>query len=225
VPLTAEQARRVYDRIGRAQDTQGFYEDAAKRRLTQLGVFERARSMFELGCGTGRFAARLLRERLPTDARYLGVDVSPRMVSLARSRLRRYAPRAEAVLLDPPALALPGSDGGYDRFVATYVFDLLADEQARVLLAEAHRLLAPGGLLCIASLTEGVTRAGRVVSGAWATLAHRWPALLGGCRPIEVERLLAAGWWRVQQREVITRWGVPTEIVVAVSRESTKSDG
>ena len=56
MPLTAEQARRVYDRIGCAQDTQAFYEDAAVIRLAQLGAFERARSVFELGCGTGRFA-------------------------------------------------------------------------------------------------------------------------------------------------------------------------
>ncbi len=69
MPLTAEQARRVYDRIGRAQDTQSFYEDAVTRRLAQLGAFERAGSVFELGCGTGRYAARLFGERLAPDAR------------------------------------------------------------------------------------------------------------------------------------------------------------
>jgi hypothetical protein len=31
--LTSEQARRVYDRIGRAQDWQRFYEDAATSAL------------------------------------------------------------------------------------------------------------------------------------------------------------------------------------------------
>lgn len=63
MPLTAEQARRVYDRIGRVQDTQSFYEDAVTQRLAKLGAFERAGSVFELGCGTGRYADLLLRER------------------------------------------------------------------------------------------------------------------------------------------------------------------
>ncbi len=225
MPLTAEQARRVYDRIGRVQDTQSFYEDAVTQRLAKLGAFERAGSVFELGCGTGRHADLLLRERLAPDARYVGVDVSPRMIALARARLRPWSPRAEVALLDPPARALPGADGEYDRFVATYVLDLLSDEHARALLTEAHRLLAPSGLLCLAGLTEGVTPAGRVVSRAWGALAQRWPALLGGCRPIELEGLLAPDSWRVERREVITSWGVPTELVVAAVRESGEDDG
>lgn len=225
LPLTAEQARRVYDRIGRAQDTQSFYEGEVTRRVAQLSAFGRAASVFELGCGTGRYAAWLLGERLAPDARYVGVDVSPRMVALARDRLRQWSPRAKVVLLDPPARALPGADGRYDRFVATYVFDLLADEHAQALLGEAHRLLAPGGLICLAGLTGGVTRAGQVVSGAWARLAQRWPALVGGCRPIEFTHLLAPARWRIEAREVITKWGVPSEVVVAVALSPGGRDG
>jgi len=224
MPLGPEQARRVYDRIGRVQDTQAFYEDAALQRLTVLGSFDRAHTVFELGCGTGRHAASLLGERLPPDARYLGVDVSPKMVALARTRLREWAPRAEVALLDPPALALPGADGGYDRFVATYVFDLLPESDAAALLAEAHRLLAPGGLLCVVSLTHGTTRAGRLVSGAWEAVSGRWPALLGGCRPIAFAAGLAPAEWQLDHREVVTSWGVPSEVAVAVRRPSESGD-
>ncbi len=143
------------------------------------------------------------------------------MIALARARLRPWSQRAGVALPYPPARSLPGADGEYDRFVATYVLDLLSDEHARALLTEAHRLLAHSGLLCLAGLTEGVTPAGR----AWAALAQRWPALLGGCRPIELERLLAPDSWRVERREVITSWGVPTELVVAAVRESAEDDG
>ena len=81
--------------------------------------------------------------------------------------------------------------------------------------AEASRLLAPDGLLCLVSLTHGVTRTGRVVSDAWETISERWPALLGGCRPIELAMLLEQSMWRIDRREVLTRWGVPSELVVA----------
>ncbi len=220
MPLVAEDARRVYDRIGRVQDTQRFYEDAATSRLGELGGFNEAESVFELGCGTGRFAASLLRDRLPDDARYLGVDVSPRMVALATRRLDRWRPRAEVGLVDPPELELAGEDGEFDRFVATYVFDLLTVEDARRLLAEAERLTGPAGLLCVAGLTHGITPTTRQVSRAWEAVAKRRPALLGGCRPIELSELLAHGAWQVRDREVIARWGVPSEVVVATKPET-----
>jgi ubiquinone/menaquinone biosynthesis C-methylase UbiE len=215
VPLTVEQARRTYDRIGRLQDTQAFYERAATCRLAEMGRFDRAHSVLELGCGTGRFAAWLLRNRLPPTARYRGVEISPKMASLARRRVARWAPRAEIALIDPPGRVLPGSDGQFDRFLACYVLDLLAHGYAQTVLAEASRLLAPDGLLCLVSLTRGDTRTGRVVSDGWETISERWPGLLGGCRPIELAMLLEPSVWRIDHREVLTPCGVPSEVLVA----------
>ena len=65
MPLDAVGARRFYDRIGRLQDTQRFYEYPAVRRLVELGSFEASRAVFELGCGSGRLAADLLGSVLP----------------------------------------------------------------------------------------------------------------------------------------------------------------
>jgi SAM-dependent methyltransferase len=219
VSLSAERARRAYDRIGRLQDTQAFYEHAVTSRLAELGRFEQAAWVFELGCGTGRFGAQLLRGHLSASARYRGVEISPKMASLARKRLGRWAPRTEVVLIDPPGRVLPGCDGQFDRFVACYVLDLLAYPYARTLLAEASRLLAPNGLLCLVSLTHGVTRTGRAVSNAWETLSERWPAWLGGCRPIELAMLLDLSTWRIHRRDVLTRWGIPSELLIASPRQ------
>jgi ubiquinone/menaquinone biosynthesis C-methylase UbiE len=215
MPLSAERARRAYDRIGRLQDTQVFYEHAVTRRLAEYAAFEQARWVVELGCGTGRFAAELLRNRLPDGARYRGVEISAKMASLARRQVDPWAPRAEVVLIEPPGRVLPGSDGQFDRFVACYVLDLLAYPYTRSVLAEAARLLAPDGLLCLVSLTHGVSRTGRLVSNTWETIAERRPALLGGCRPIELATLLEPSMWRIDHREVLTRWGIPSELVVA----------
>jgi ubiquinone/menaquinone biosynthesis C-methylase UbiE len=181
--------------------------------------FGEAVSVFELGCGTGRFAAELLAHELPGDARYVGVDVSPVMVRIARARLAAWAARAELHLLEPPARALPGADGSFTRFVATYVFDLLAADDARALLGEAHRLLAPAGRLALVGLTHGTTPASRAVSGAWGALALRWPGLLGGCRPLELCELLDGSQWRVLSCEVVASWAVPSEVLVAARLE------
>ena len=117
--------------------------------------------MVELGCGTGRFAAGLLARHLPDDATYLGVDVSPRMVAATGERLRPWSDRAAVVLVDGGG-AVPATDGSADRFVANYVFDLLSPEGTGAALAEARRVLVPGGLLCATGLTPA-DGGGRVV--------------------------------------------------------------
>ena len=64
--LTPKQARAVYDRIGRVQDWQAFYEDATTDRLVANADFAGDQKIFEFGCGTARLAAQLL-TALPAD--------------------------------------------------------------------------------------------------------------------------------------------------------------
>ena len=123
--LSHEEARRTYDRIGSLQDSQAFYEDRATSLVLVHGDFTSAEFVFEFGCGTGRFALRLFEEYLSDMARYRGVDVSPKMVRLAQTRLASYSPRAEVVLTEgKPPVDEPAES--YDRFVSNYVFDLLS---------------------------------------------------------------------------------------------------
>ncbi len=215
MPLDAAAARRVYDRIGPLQDTQRMYEDAATHRLAELANFEGCRSLFELGCGTGRYAAHLLERMLPTTATYVGVDVSPKMVALASERLARWSPRARVLLFEPPPLRLPADDGVFDRFVSAYVFDLLSPGDARALIGEAARVLAPGGLLALVSLTHGTTGSSRIFSTGWQAFAERWPRLAGGCRPIDLRELVVAPEWSIRRCEVVVRFAVPSQVLIA----------
>lgn len=219
MPLDAVGARRFYDRIGRLQDSQRFYEDPAVRRLVEVGAFQASSAVFELGCGTGRLAADLLASVLPDGARYLAVDVSPQMVRLASRRLARWAGRATVQLLEPPAVTLPGDDATFDRFLATYVFDLLSPDDARTLMAQAARLLAPGSLLALVSLTRGTTMASRVVCSAWNAVALRWPSLVGGCRSIELADLVTGPEWHPRLQEVLVSFGVPSEVMIVERTE------
>ena len=115
--LTLNQARWVYDRIGRVQDWQAFYEDATINRLVAKVAFTADQTIFEFGCGTGRLAANLL-AALPPSVNYLGVDISPVMINLATSRLAPWTERAKVVLVDG-SLPLPADDGFADRVLST----------------------------------------------------------------------------------------------------------
>lgn len=215
--LSHQEARRVYDRIGSLQDSQAFYEDRATHALADHGDFGSARAVFEFGCGTGRFALYLLEELLSPSARYRGVDVSPKMVSLARARLAGYAPRVEIVQTQggPPCDEPPES---YDRFVSNYVFDLLSEEETRAVLEQAQRILCPRGLLCLTSLSTGVGPLTRTVSGIWSFVQARRPAVVGGCRPIDLLPLLGEASWEIRDHRKIVAYGVTSEVVVAARR-------
>jgi len=213
--LTTAQVRAFYDRFGRKQDSQAFYEDAAFDALIDHAKFEQARAVFEIGCGTGRFALRLLQEYLPPDALYHGMDLSTTMVALARERLAPFAERGRVELSDG-TLAFPVPDRSVDRVVVAYVLDLLSEEDIRQTLTEARRVLTPDGKLCMISLTRGTTLSSRVVSGTWNAIFRLRASLVGGCRPISLVPFLDRRQWSIASRQVVTPFAIPSEVVIVI---------
>lgn len=210
--LSTSQARAFYDRFGARQDEQAFYEDPALDELVAHASFDEARAVVELGCGTGRLAARLLADHLPEEANYRAFDQSSTMVALARERLDRYPGRA-SVELTGGGMALPLPDACCDRYVSTYVADLLPAAEIRALVADARRLLAPGGLLCLVGLAPGEGLAARAVTVAWRLVHRLRPAAVGGCRPLDMLPFLAD--WEIGHHRKVVAWGLTSEVVVA----------
>jgi ubiquinone/menaquinone biosynthesis C-methylase UbiE len=211
--LSHEEARAFYDRFGRKQDLQRIYEDPAIEVLLQYAGFETACAVVELGCGTGRLAARLLEELLPEDSKYVGLDVSGTMIDLAQDRVTPWADCAHVRRTDGSP-TLPLSDGAFDRFLSTYVLDLLSEEDIHAALREARRVLAPGGRICLASLTFGQTLPSKLACRAWTAIHSLSPRLVGGCRPLHLEVFIGSD-WQILHREVVCTLGICTEVLVA----------
>jgi ubiquinone/menaquinone biosynthesis C-methylase UbiE len=212
--LARSEAEAYYSRFGKKQDTQSFYEDAALDDLVAHADFESAKDIFELGCGTGRFASRLLSKHVLSSPSYLGVDLSQTMVDLARERITPFADRARVSLTDG-SMHFPAADRTVDRVVSTYVFDLLSESDMHEALSESRRVLIPGGKLCLVSLTFGTTFMSHLVSSTWAKVFRLHASLVGGCRPIQLRAILGQQDWSIYYRNVIVKWGVPSEVIVA----------
>ena len=211
--LSHTEARAFYDRLGARQDSQAFYEDASTRILLRHGSFESARSVLEFGCGTGRFAEELLERYMLPDSGYLGLDASATMVDLATKRLGRFGSRAAVRQTEgEPRIDLPS--GSVDRVVSNFVLDLLSEEDIASFLAEAHRVLTPGGLLALVSLTRPFNGTSRVVMTVWRLLFALRPALVGGCRPIGLIERFPPDRWQVRHHERVVRFGIPSEALV-----------
>lgn len=213
-PLSREQARAHYDRFGAKQDAQAYYEDPVTEELVRHASFGQARAVVEFGCGTGRFGETLLHAHLPPNASYLGLDLSTTMVRLAQARLSRFESRVALRLTDgAPRLDLP--EGSCDRVVSNFVLDLLWEEDCHALVNEAHRVLAPGGLLCLAGLTPGFTTLSRLVAGAIRLVHAVRPALVGGCRPLGLHQFVEEPPWRIRYRHRLAPFGIPSAVLVA----------
>ncbi len=217
--LDRASAQAYYDRFGKKQDSQGFYEDPALDDLVAHASFPAARRVFEFGCGTGKFADRLLQKYLPSTASYLGYDVSPVMVELAKHRLAAYGERAQAVLSDGD-VAFPVADRSVDRVVSNYVLDLLSEADIERFFAQAHRVMMPGGMVCIASLARGINVRSRIVASLWMSVFRVSPSLVGGCRPIQLDAFVNPQQWQVVHQSVVTPFGVPSQVLILENKRA-----
>jgi ubiquinone/menaquinone biosynthesis C-methylase UbiE len=95
------------------------------------------RRVLDIGCGTGRFLAQLA-----VVAKAWGVDASPEMLEVARTRA------AGAGLKLGSAEELPFKDGWFERATMWLVAHLLDRPRA---FAEAARVIVPGGRLSVAT--------------------------------------------------------------------------
>jgi ubiquinone/menaquinone biosynthesis C-methylase UbiE len=110
--------------------------EAIARRFDRSTNFD----LLEIACGSGVFT-RDLALSFP-EARILASDVSPAYVEWSRKRLGTY-PHVEMRTAD--ACALDIADASMDIVVAIYLFHELPLEERRRVLAEARRVLRPGG--------------------------------------------------------------------------------
>jgi SAM-dependent methyltransferase len=93
--------------------------------------------VLDIGCGTGRFLAQLAEV-----AKAWGVDASPEMLEVARSRVGGAGLKLGA------AEELPFKDGWFERATMWLVAHLVDRPRA---FAEAARVLEPGGRFAVAT--------------------------------------------------------------------------
>jgi ubiquinone/menaquinone biosynthesis C-methylase UbiE len=122
----------VYDRLRPYDENWREVADTLIREGDLAG-----RRVLDIGCGTGRFLAQL-----KDIAKAWGVDASPEMLDVARSRVHA------AGLKLGSAEELPFKDGWFERATMWLVAHLVDRPRA---FAEAKRVLVPGGRFAVAT--------------------------------------------------------------------------
>lgn len=131
--------------------------------------------MLDIGTGTGRMLELLA----PQVSAGLGVDASRAMLALARARLAKPG-LAHCAVRQADMYRLPLS-GGYQVVLLQMVLHYAEDPDAA--LAEAARVLAPGGRLVVVDLAYH--KRGDLTE----RLAHRWPGFTDAAMQAAFERV------------------------------------
>jgi ArsR family transcriptional regulator len=158
-PAVAQDARRL-DRVlaDRSAASREFFASASAEwdRLRDelfgsefywralVGLLPSTWVVGDLGCGTGAVTAALA----PVVARVIGVDASDEMLEAAGQQLAAFA---NVTLRRGPLEALPIDDAVLDAATLVLVLHHLPEPAAA--LAEARRVLKPGGRLLIVDMT------------------------------------------------------------------------
>jgi arsenite methyltransferase len=137
------------------------FDDAASRRIEdtyttpdlvqQRSVVRSAldlkpgEDVIDIGSGPGMLACEMAAEVGPGGS-VCGVDPSESMLAIGRRRAQAPS-SAPIALAGGDACALPFADASFDAAAATQVYEYVSDMPAA--LAEAHRVLRPGGRLLI----------------------------------------------------------------------------
>jgi malonyl-CoA O-methyltransferase len=134
--------RTAFSRRAQQYDAHATVQQHVVARAALLAAAEARspRRVLDVGSGTGTLL-QLLSQRLhrvPT----VGLDLSHAMVRTARTRVR------QARFLTGDAEALPFRDGAFDLVVSTSTLQWLPRLDEAV--AETRRVLAPGGVFCLA---------------------------------------------------------------------------
>ena len=204
----------VYDRV--ADDYADRFPSTEPEQPVELAVVAHFAALvagsggqvLDAGCGAGRMLPVLA----AAGCSPVGIDLSPGMVR----RARQDHPGFDVRVGDLAALPFP--DGSFDGFFSWYSTIHTPDEQLGAVLAEAGRVLRPGGHLLVAFQAG---RGPQEVAGGYRRLGHDVELWRHDRTPDQVAAgLRAAGFDEVARLVRAPAAGERTDQAVLVARSA-----
>lgn len=201
---------KYFDRFGIGLDLLNLIDFNAYTALIASANMSQSRNVLDFGCGRGIFAYRLLRQ-FPNVVNLVAVDLSHRCTGITQNRLSGFG-NAKCYV---GSLEQISADSHFDRIFCSFVLDTMPVDEIAVVLDRFHRLLEPGGLVCLLSASPGVTRLSRLVMNAWQSLYALNPQLVGGTQVISMKPFLQPAGLSLLKFSQVVSCGFCSEVVIA----------
>ncbi len=207
-----EQTRAYYNKISRVYDLLSDRSEAPMRKAGLELLRARAgETVLEIGFGTGHCLVSLAKVVGPK-GRVLGLDLSERMVALARKKLARAKLLSRVELQRGDAAQMPWADATVDAVFMSFALELFDTPEIPKVLGKCKRVLRPGGRIVVVGMSKEGPKDAMVRVYEWA---HKhFPQFLD-CRPIFVRRALEEAGFDTHKTVVKHMW-IPVEIVLGV---------
>lgn len=201
---------RSYDRIAPVHDVLAkVVEHKARQAAFEMSGLSNGESVLEVAVGTG-LNIPFVAQRNP-EGRYVGVDVTPRMLRRAKRRLARTGADPQRYTLGHgDAYDLPFGEASFDVAINSYMFDMLPEEDFPIVLGELKRVLKPGGRLLLINMTPGP----RLYHQIWEQIYRLHPPLMGGCRGVRLGQAVRHSGLEPLQEAFVSQWTFPSEILL-----------
>ncbi len=196
--IRQEKERKIWDRLAANYDnnTGSTYKEAYRDSIARIKkLLKGSERVLEIGCGTGIVSLGIA----PQAGSVTGVDISPEMIGRAKAKaVSENVQNATFEIFD--GYSLPFNDGSFDVVLLFNILYIVKEPET--LLAEARRLLKPGGILATATdcLAEPVDLYSRIVM-AFEWMMHKMGtiAFIAFYRKKDVEDLIERNGFTIKE--------------------------
>lgn len=192
-----------WQRLAPLYNAQLRLERPGLRAAIRLGEPRKTDRILDVGTGTGALLRELLRT-VSNPAEVVGIDASEDMLARAAVDLPSHV-RLERG--DARSLALPSES--FDLVFSTYLLNVVSSADGLAIIAEARRMLAPGGRLVVVAAVTPRSFLARPYSALWRGLGRTLPSLFGSFRLVDPAGCLSRAGMDVQTRTYVRR-GYPS---------------
>jgi len=127
----------------------GLYSHFIKHVIGRMDI-KPGQSMLDLGSGTGRNDC-LMAQKMASQGRIVGLDISDEMMSRARKRCRNYP----GVIFEKQRIERPlAYEGEFDKVFISLTLHGFEDDQKMGIIRNAYQALKPGGSFHVLDYAE-----------------------------------------------------------------------
>lgn len=206
-----------YDRISGAYDAiSNSGEHDARVKGIEMLALQPGEAVLDIGFGTGSAISEMA-PYLGDGDTICGIDISPGMKEVAEKKMAEKGVKQTVKLSVGDARKLPYEDGSFDAVYMSFTLELFPAEDIPKVLAEAKRVLKPGGrfgVVGMASVKEGEKESELEKTYKWM---HRHFPHIVDCRPINVEGAVRDAGFDITNSQRIEIWTMPVACVVGVA--------